>query len=174
MKNKPHYYYRFAEESNTGKQLQAFFAACADAQEQARAWAEKQGAKSYFESANGMAGGVVLVEFENCIAKEGWEKMTAPDGSVFFYPAPDSALEKEMSALPIVSEMKLIPILSLKAKKTKTGKPVPFTFGGETPILFLHHGFWYVDVPYVSEADGAEKIEERAFFVRKMAATNER
>lgn len=174
MKKRPHYYYRFAKDTATGKQLQTFFAACADAQEQARVWAEKQGAKSYFESTNGMAGGVTLVEFENCIAKEGWEKMTAPDGSVFFYPAPDSPLEKEMMALPVVSEMKLIPILSFMERKTKDGRPLPFTFGDETPIIFLHHGFWYVDIPYESEAEGAERIEERAFFVRKMAATNER
>jgi hypothetical protein len=174
MTKRPHYYYRFVEDGSVGKQLQIYFATCADAQEQARAWAEKQGAKSYYESTNGMAGGVTLVEFENCIAKEGWEKMTTPDGSVFFYPAPDSALEKEMTALPVVSENKLIPILSFKARKAKDGKTLPFTFGDETPIIFLHHGFWYVDIPYESEAEGAERIEERAFFARRMAATNER
>lgn len=174
MKKRPEHFYRFAEDSTVGKQLHDFFAECADAQEQARVWAEKQGAKSYYESPDGMAGGVGLVEFENCLSKEGWESMTTPDGSLLFYPAPDSALEKEMYALPVVSEMKLIPILSFKPRKTKDEKPVPFTFGNETPVLFLHYGYWYAKVPYESEAECAESIMEREFYKRKMAATNER
>ena len=174
MKKRPEHFYRFAEDSTVGKHLHDFFAECADAQEQARAWAERQGAKTYYESPDGMAGGVGFVEFENCLGKEGWEHMTAPDGSQLFYPAPDSALEKEMYALPVVSEMKLIPVLSFKSHKTKDGKPVPFTFGNETPVLFLHHGFWYAKVPYESEAECAEIITEHEFYKRKMAATNER
>ncbi len=174
MRNRPHYYYRFVETSNAGKQLKAFCAECNDAQEQARAWVERQGGDSYFESPEGMAGGVSLVEFRGFIAKEGWEKQTVYDKYVYFYPEPDSQLEKEMYALPIVSEVKLISILSFKQRKAKNGKPVPFTFGDETPILFLHHGYWYIDVPYESEDADAERIEEREFFVRKMAATNER
>lgn len=174
MKKRPEHFYRFAEDSTVGKHLHDFFAECADAQEQARAWAERQGAKTYYESPDGMAGGVGFVEFENCLGKEGWEHMTAPDGSQLFYPAPESALEKEMYALPVVSEMKLIPVLSFKSHKTKDGKPVPFTFGNETPVLFLHHGFWYAKVPYESEAECAEIITEHEFYKRKMAATNER
>ncbi len=174
MRKKPHYFYRFAETSNAGKQLQAFFIECNDAQEQARAWVEKQGGDSYFESPEGMAGGVSLVEFKNTIAKDGWEKLTVHGEDVFFYPTPDSALEKEMYSLPVVSEMKLIPILSVKAKKTKDGKLLPFTFGEETPVIFLLCGYWYVDVPYESEDADAERMNEPDFFAQMAVATKDR
>lgn len=174
MKKRPHYFYKFAEEGNTGKQLRAFFDECAAAQEEARKWVERQGASSYLESPDGMAGGVGLVEFENCIGKEGWEKIDTQDGTAYFYPAPESDLEKEMYALPVVSEMKLLPILSFVARTTKSGKPMPITFGTETPVIFFHHGQWYVDVPYESAAEDAERIEEREFYKKRMAATNER
>ena len=77
-------------------QLQVFVDQCADAAEQARKWAEKQGADHYIESPKGMAGGIIAVEFDNTIAKEGWERIDTPTGDVYFLPAEGSAMEKEM------------------------------------------------------------------------------
>ena len=69
--NRPHNYLKIAEESETGKKLKAFFAECSEASEKARAWAEKQGADTYYESPEGFAGGVAMVEFKNTISKKG-------------------------------------------------------------------------------------------------------
>ena len=88
-----------------------------------------------------------------------------------------SELEKEMMALPIVNEAALIAILQFKPKmaKDKEGKEVqlPFTFGDTTPVLFLHHGFFYTDVPYESISTDCQAITEKEFLHRKMAAVNE-
>lgn len=180
--NRPHNYLKIAEESETGKKLKAFFAECSEASEKARAWAEKQGADTYYESPEGFAGGVAMVEFKNTISKEGWTNIQAPtkDGmqsTSLFIPEENSELEKEMMALPIVNETALIAILQFKPKmaKGKEGKEVqlPFSFGNTTPILFLHHGFFYTDVPYESTSEDCQTITEKEFLRRKMAAVNE-
>ncbi len=174
MKKKPHYYYKYMSGSDAGIALQAFMAECQEASETARQWAEKQGADAYYESPFGMAGGINAVEFDHTIGKEGWEAVNAPDGRRLFIPEADSELEKEMVALPVVSEAKLIGILSLKPKmNTDTGKALPFTFGDETPVVFLHHDCWYADVPYESEDAHATRIDEKEFYRQKAAANNE-
>ena len=180
--NRPHNYLKIAEESETGKKLKAFLAECSEASEKARAWAEKQGADTYYESPEGFAGGVAMVEFQNTISKKGWTNIQTPtkDGmqsTSLFIPEENSELEKEMMALPIVNEAALIAILQFKPKmaKGKEGKEVqlPFSFGNTTPILFLHHGFFYTDVPYESISDDCQTITEKEFLRRKMAAINE-
>ena len=180
--NRPHNYLKIAEESETGKKLKAFLAECSEASEKARAWAEKQGADSYYESPEGFAGGVAMVEFQNTISKKGWTNIQTPtkDGmqsTSLFIPEENSELEKEMMALPIVNETALIAILQFKPKmaKGKEGKEVqlPFSFGNTTPILFLHHGFFYTDVPYESISEDCQTITEKEFLRRKMAAVNE-
>lgn len=179
---RPHNYLKIAEESGVGKKLKAFFAECSEASEKARAWVEKQGGDTYYESPEGFAGGVAMVEFKNTISKEGWTNIQEPtkDGmqsTSLFIPEENSDLEKEMMALPLVSEAALIAILKFKPKmaKDKDGKEVqlPFTFGNTTPVLFLHHGFYYTDVPYESTSDDCQVITEKEFLRRKMAAVNE-
>ena len=173
MKKVKHYY-SVGAESETGKRLQAYMNKCAAAEEQARQWAEKVGADHYYESPNGMAGGICAVEFENTLSKEGWEKVVTPDGRAFFYPEPNTQLEKEMYDLPVVSETELIGILSFIPEKGKDGAPLPYTFGNETPIVFLHHGLWYVEVPYPSSDATLTHITEKEFYRRRLAAVNER
>ena len=179
---RPHNYLKIAEESETGKKLKAFFAECSEASEKARAWVEKQGGDTYYESPEGFAGGVAMVEFKNTISKEGWTNIQEPtkDGmqsTSLFIPEENSDLEKEMMALPLVSEAALIAILKFKPKmaKDKDGKEVqlPFTFGNTTPVLFLHHGFYYTAVPYESTGDDCQVITAKEFLRRKMAAINE-
>lgn len=180
---RPHNYLKIAEESETGKKLKAFLTQCVEATEKARIWAEQQGADIYYESPEGFAGGVAMVEFKNTIQKEGWTNIQEPtkDGmqnTSLFVPAENSDLEKEMIALPLVDAAALIAILQFKPKmaKGKDDKEVqlPFTFGTTTPPLFLHHGFYYTDVPYESESADCQVIEEKEFFRRRMAALNER
>lgn len=179
---RPHNYLKIAEESETGKKLKAFLAECSEASEKARIWVEKQKADSYYESPEGFAGGVVMVEFRNTSHKEGWKNIQTPtkDGmqsTSLFVPEENSDLEKEMMALPVVNEAALIAILQFKSKmaKDKDGKevPLPFSFGNTTPVLFLHHGFFYTDVPYESKSTDCQAITEKEFLRRKMAAVNE-
>ena len=170
---KPHYYYKVSAESNVGRDIQAFMNRCQEAEEQALEWVKKQGAEHYYESPEGMAGGVGAVEFADITEREGWDKEVSPDGRVFFFPIEGSDLEREMNALPVVSEAELFAILSLQPKRTKDNLPLPMTFGNSTPIIFLHHGYWYADVPYVSANVTLVQIEEKEFYRRKMAATNE-
>ena len=170
---KPHYYYKVSVESNVGRDIQAFMNRCQEAEEQALEWVKKQGAEHYYESPEGMAGGVGAVEFADTTEREGWEKEVSPDGRVFFFPIEGSALEREMNALPVVSEAELFAILNLQPKRTKDNLPLPMTFGNSTPIIFLHDGYWYADVPYVSSDMALTKIEEKEFYRRKMAAINE-
>ncbi len=161
---KPHYYYKVAARSRVGMLLKEFLDQCHEAEEKARQWAYEYGASSYYESPEGMAGGVAAVEFTNTISKDGWEYIATPDGRVMFLPEADSELEKEMYALPIVSEMQLIGILSFKPKTNKEGtKAKPFTFGDTTPVVFLHEGHWYVDVPYESGAEECFAIGAKQF-----------
>lgn len=169
---KPHYYYRIAATSKAGEKLQKFFNKCQEAEEKAREWAEKQGASGYYESPEGMAGGVGAVEFADTNERDGWDKETSPDGRVFFFPMEGSDLDKEMNALPIVSELELIDIMNLVPNFTDKNLPMPMTFGNSTPIVFLHHSYWYADMPYVSAELSVERIEEKEFYRRKMAATN--
>lgn len=171
---KPHYYYRIASTSKVGEKLQDFMTRCQEAEERAREWAEKQGASSYYESPEGMAGGVGAVEFDDTNARDGWDKEVSPDGRVFFFPMEGTDLEKEMLALPVVSEIELIGIMNLVPKRTHDNLPMPMTFGNSTPIVFLHHGYWYADMPYASADLSVERIEEKEFYRRKMAAMNEK
>ena len=171
---KPHYYYKVSAESHVGRDIQAFMTRCQEAEEQALEWVKKQGAEHYYESPEGMAGGVGAVEFADTTEREGWDKEVSPDGRVFFFPIEGSDLEREMNALPVVSEAELFAILNLQPKRTKDNLPLPMTFGNSTPIVFLHQGYWYADVPYVSADMALTKIEEKEFYRRRMAATNER
>lgn len=171
---KPHYYYKVSAESNVGRDIQAFMTRCQEAEEQALEWVKKQGAEHYYESPEGMAGGVGAVEFADTTEREGWDKEVSPDGRVFFFPIEGSDLEREMNALPVVSEAELFGILDLQPKRVKDNLPLPMTFGDSTPIIFLHNGYWYADVPYVSAYMTLTKIEEKEFYRRKMAAINER
>lgn len=181
-KKRPHYYYKVAADSEVGKKLQEFIDECKEAQEKARAWAESVNADAYYETCDGYAGGILFVEFKNTVSKEGWEnvKVPRPEGyqsTPYFTPIKGSDLEKEMQELPVVSETKLIDILSFKpvTAKDKDGNevPVPFSFGDTTPPLFLHHGFWYTDIPYESTSPDCVLTDEKEFFRRRMAFTNE-
>ena len=171
---KPHYYYKVSAESNVGRDIQAFMNRCQEAEEQALEWVKKQGAEHYYESPEGMAGGVGAVEFADTTEREGWDKEVSPDGREFFFPIEGSDLEREMNALPVVSEAELFAILNLQPKRAKDNLPLPMTFGDSTPIVFLHQGYWYADVPYMSADMTLTKIEEKDFYRRKMAAINER
>ena len=171
---KPHYYYKVSAESNVGRDIHAFMNRCQKAEEQALEWVKKQGAEHYYESPEGMAGGVGAVEFADITEREGWDKEVSPDGRVFFFPIEGSDLEREMNALPVVSEAELFAILNLQPKRTKDNLPLPMTFGNSTPIVFLHQGYWYADVPYMSADMTLTKIDEKDFYRRKMAAINER
>lgn len=169
---RPNYYYKTWRESAVGLQLQTFLYRCNEASEKSRQWAEQQGADSYIESPDGMAGGIAALIFDNSISVEGFEKVTLPDETIIFVPTPDSDLEKEMYALPIVSETEIISIMQFKPRMSKDNKPLPFTFGDQTPILFLHNGWWYINVPYESDADSITAIDEREFYKRRLAALN--
>lgn len=171
---KPHYFYKVSADTKMGGDLKEFFYRCNSAMNTAREWAQKQGAEHYYESPEGMAGGVGAVEFADTTARDGWDRKETPDGRVLFFPMEGTDLEKEMSALPVVSETELISILSLQPRRSpKDNTPMPMTFGNSTPIVFLHHGFWYADVPYVSADMTLTKIEEKEFYRRRMAAINE-
>lgn len=171
---KPHYYYRIAATSKVGEKLQDFMTRCQEAEEKARQWAEKVGAIHYYESAEGMAGGVGAVEFADTTGRDGWDKEVSPDGRVFFFPMEGTDLDKEMNALPVVSELELIAIMNLVPNFTDKNLPMPMTFGNSTPIVFLYHGYWYADMPCASAELSVERIEEKEFYRRKMAATNEK
>ena len=152
--------------------MQEFFNKCQEAEEKAREWSVKQGAIAYFESPEGMAGGVVAVEFADTHDRDGWDKEVAPEGRVFFFPVEGTDLDKEMNALPIVSEIELISIMNLVPKHTKDHLPMPMSFGDSTPIVFLHHDYWYAEMPYASADLSVERIGEQEFYRRKKAATN--
>ena len=171
---KPHYYYKVSVESTVGRYIQAFITSCQKAEEKAFEWVKKQGIEHYYESPEGMAGGVGAVEFADTTEREGWDKEVSPDGRVFFFPIEGSDLEREMNALPVVSEAELFAILNLQPKRTKDNLPLPMTFGNSTPVVFLHQGYWYADVPYMSADMTLTKIDEKDFYRRKMAAINER
>lgn len=170
---KPHYFYKISATSDVGRDIQTFMNRCQEAEEKAREWVEKQGASGYYESPEGMAGGVGAVEFADTTGRDGWDRTETPDGRVLFFPMEGTDLEKEMAALPVVSEAELIGILNLQPKRTKENLPLPMSFGNRTPIVFLHQGYWYMDVPYVSADMTLTNIEEKEFYRRKMAAINE-
>ena len=170
---KPHYYYKVSAESNVGRDIQAFMTRCQEAEEQALEWAKKQGAEHYYESPEGMAGGVLAVDFADNAEHDGWDKDVILDGSVLYFPIVGSDLEKEINNLPVVSEVELFGILDLQPKRTKDNLPLPMTFGNSTPIIFLNDGYWYADVPYVSANVTLVQIEEKEFNRCKMAAMKE-
>ena len=160
---KPHYYYKVSAESNVGRDIQTFMTNCIEAEEEAIAWAKKQGADHYYESPEGMAGGVAALEFADNAEHDGWDREETPDGRVLYFPIEGSELEKEMNALPVVSEVLLFGILELQPNRTKNNLPLPMTFGNNTPTLFFHEGYWYADVPYVSGNLTLMKMEETEF-----------
>ena len=170
---KPHYYYKVSAESNVGRDIQKFMTRCQEAEEQALEWAKKQGADHYYESPEGMAGGLLAVEFADNAEHDGWDKDVILDGSVLYFPVEGSDLEKEINTLPVVSEADLFGILDLQPKRTKDNLPLPMTFGNSTPIIFLHEGYWYADVPYVSANVTLAVIEEKEFYRCKMTAMKE-
>lgn len=175
-KNKrPHNYYKVNADTEVGKQLQALMDKCDEVSEQARKWAEKHGATSYYESPEGIAGGISALEFETLPLPEGWEQIELPpsDGRVGVgLPVEGSDLEKDMYALPIVSETEFINILQFKPRMNSKGLKMPFTFGNSTPVCFKHIGMWYVDMPYECEAEGVKPCAEKEFYRRRMAAMN--
>lgn len=171
---KPHYFYKVSADTNVGRDIQTFMNRGQEAEQKALDWAKKQGAEHYYESSDGMAGGVGAVEFADTTGRDGWDRTETPDGRVLFTPMEGTDIEKEMFALPIVSETELIGILNLQPKRTKDNLPLPMTFGDSTPIVFLHQGYWYADVPYLSADMTLTKIEEKEFYRRRMAAINER
>ena len=167
---KPHYYYKVSAETNVGRDIQAFMNRCQEAEEQALDWVKIQGAEHYYESPEGMAGGVGCVEFDDKVEHDDWDREETPDGRVLYFPVVGSDLEKEMNALPVVSEAELFGILDLQPNRTKDNLPLPMTFGDNTPILFQHEGYWNADVTYVSGNSALTKIEEKELYRRKMAA----
>ena len=171
---KPHYYYKVSVESNVGRDIQAFMNRCQEAEEQALEWVKKQGAEHYYESPEGMAGGVGAVEFADKAEHGDWDREETPDGRVLYFPVVGTDLEEEMNALPVVSEAELFAILDLQPKRTKDNLPLPMTFGNSTPIVFLHQGCWYADVPYESSSSDMQKISETKFQKRLMAAAKKR
>ena len=120
-----------------------------------------------------MAGGVGAVQFADSAEHDGWDKEVILDGSVLYFPVEGSDLEKEINTLPVVSEAELFGILDLQPKRTKDNLPLPMTFGNSTPIIFLHEGYWYADVPYVSANVTLAVIEEKEFYRCKMTAMKE-
>ena len=171
---KPHYYYKVSAESSVGRGIQAFMTRCQEAEDQALEWVKKQGAEHYYESPEGMAGGVGCVEFADKAEHDDWDREETPDGRVLYFPAVGSDLEEEMNALPVVSEAELFAILDLHPKRTKDNLPLPMTFGNSTPIVFLHQGCWYADVPYESGSADMQKISETKFQKRLRAAAQKR
>lgn len=171
---KPHYYYKVSAESNVGRDIQAFMTRCQEAEEQALEWVKKQGAEHYYESPEGMAGGVGCVEFADKAEHCDWDREETPEGRVLYFPAVGSALEEEMKALTVVSEAELFAILDLQPKRTKDNLPLPMTFGNSTPIVFLHQGCWYADVPYESGSADMQKISETKFQKRLRSAAQKR
>ena len=170
---KPHYYYKVSAESKVGRDIQAFMHRCQEAEEQALEWVKKQGAEHYYESPEGMAGGVGAVEFADTTGRDGWDKEVSPDGRVFFFPIEDSDLDKEMNALPVVSEVELFGILDLQPKRTKDNLPLPMTFGNTTPIIFRYKDYWYVDAPYKSNDSNVALIDEHYFNRQKRLAISD-
>lgn len=151
--SRPHYIYKVHENTATGKLLSQYCKKCEDATEQARQWALAQGADTFYESPLGMAGGCVAVEFNNTMSKKGWQRQEIPHSPFVFVPEPDSATEKEMFDLPVVSEIELFAILqSQPVIHSKTKKPLPMTFGNTTPSLFLENNYWHIDMPYICQA----------------------
>ena len=171
---KPHYYYKVSAESSVGRDIQAFMTRCQEAEEQALEWVKKQGAEHYYESPEGMAGGVGGVEFADKAEHYDWDREETPEGRVLYFPVVGSDLEEEMNALPVVSEAELFAVLDLQPKRTKDNLPLPMTFGNSTPIVFLHQGCWYADVPYESSSADMQKISETKFQKRLMAAAQKR
>ena len=171
---KPHYYYKVSAESSVGRDIQAFMTRCHEAEEQALEWVKKQGAEHYYESPEGMAGGVGCVEFADKAEHYDWDREETPEGRVLYFPVVGSDLEEEMNALPVVSEAELFAVLDLQPKRTKDNLPLPMTFGNSTPIVFLHQGCWYADVPYESSSADMQKISETKFQKRLMAAAQKR
>lgn len=170
---RPHHYLKIAAESGVGKKLQEFADRCAAAEEKAHAWVEKLGCSSYFESTEGFAGGVTALIYLADPKNEDLEMVHSQNGEMYFCPKEDTELLKEMNALPVVSEVELIAILALERRTSSDGKPLPMTFGKAAPPLFLHHGFWYTDVPYKSTAEDCQEIPEKEFLRRRMARMNE-
>ncbi len=170
---KLHYFYKVSADTKVGSDIQRFMKRCQKAEQKALEWVKKQGAEHYYESPNGMAGGVGAVEFADNKGHDGWDRVETPDGRVLFFPMEDTNLDKEMNALPIVNETELIGIFNLQPKRAKDNLPLPMTFGNSTPIVFLHQGFWYADVPYLSADMTLTRIEEKEFYRRRMAAINE-
>lgn len=171
---KPHYFYKVSADTKVGGDIQEFMNRCQDAEQKALDWAKNHGAKRFYERPDCMAGGVGAVEFADTTGHDGWDRVETPDGRVLFFPMEGTDLEKEMAALLVVSEAELIGIFKLMPiRRTKDNLPLPMTFGDRTPIVFLHHGFWYADMPYVSTDVTLVRIEEKEFYRRRMAAINE-
>lgn len=169
---KPHHYYKVAADSATGQQIKQFIRSCDDVAERARQWAMSHGVSFYYESPEGMSGGIAAVEFDDGLEHVGWDKLTSADGTVYYMPAPGTDIEHDMYNLPIVEASALIPILHFVPVEDKDGKPCPFIFGNETPILFRFEADWYVDVPYECEADELVLLNKKTFVAALTAARN--
>lgn len=162
-----HYYMRVPVNTATGRKIDVFIARCNEVSAQAREWACRQGARFFYESAAAMAGGVDAVEFSDGEDRAGWERLDAPDGRVLFFPHEGTEKEKEMKELPVVSETD-----AMWAFELLTGSGRDGTFGRFTPVIFRHRGYWYADMPYMSNSMSAESIPEKEFYRRRLAALN--
>ena len=120
-----------------------------------------------------MAGGVGCVEFADKAEHDDWDMEETPDGRVLYFPVVGSDLEKEMNALPVVSEAELFGILNLQPKRTKDNLPLPMTFGNTTPIIFRYKDYWYVDAPYKSNDSNVVLIDEHYFNSQKRLAISD-
>lgn len=166
-------YYSVGAETEVGKKLKAFFEKCCEVDLQTKNWVRAQGADEYIESPFGLIGGVAALYFKGCKEKEGYEAHKQGTRETVFVPLPDSELEKEMLALPMVKDTELISILKFKPHVGKDGKPLPFTFGGMTPTVFPLKKRWYFAVPYECEVEGLKELTPGLFERRKLQALAE-
>ena len=85
---KPHYFYKVSATSDAGREIQNYMNRCQNAEQQALEWAKKHGAEHYYESLDGMAGGVSAVGIcrllrtrrvgQGSFAR--WSRILFPDG----------------------------------------------------------------------------------------------
>lgn len=165
------HYLKINSLSETGKSLSDFLSRCEQAEEQARQYVKSLGAETYYESPEGMAGGVAAIELPlDAPVPDGWEVMDDQSHIQQVDPSRQVCIPKEdIKELTIVSEMELISILSLKPLVRK-GMRLPMTFGRHTPSVFYVRGFFYVTSPYESSSGDVRLISEKEYNRKKFLA----
>lgn len=157
------YYYKILKKSPTGILLSALITKCNEAIETARRWVVSQGADSYYEALEGVAGGVTAVEFSDNAEHEGWERIVASDGRVFYTPVKSSKTEHDMMNLPFISANQFVDILKIHPLVDKDGNEVPFVFQTKTPIVFQLENYWYIKLPQISDSLDCQNIDVYIF-----------